>query len=69
MIKLYVLKCQDGYIKETSEGLQCVELKKASVYDKKNLNKAKGLLEKAEEAGVTGIHLVELTITEKQYRQ
>jgi len=67
MIKLYALKCRDGYIKETSGGLQRVELKKASVYDKDNLNKAKGILEKAEEAGFVGIHLVELTITEKRY--
>ncbi len=66
MIKLYALKCKDGYIKEDAQKLQCVGINKASVYGKDSLEKINQLLKKAEKAGFANPRLVELTITEKE---
>ncbi len=66
MIKLYAVKCRDGYVRNSGEeGCQCVPFNKASVYnDPVNLE---DIVPLAEKAGIKDIKRVELTITERDY--
>ncbi len=64
MIKLYALKCRDGYVRNSrEEGCQCVPFNKASVYNDPVSLEEIVLL--AEKAGIKDIMRVELTIKER----
>ncbi|RQD77200.1 MAG: hypothetical protein D5R97_02895 [Candidatus Syntrophonatronum acetioxidans] len=69
-MKLYALKHQEGYLKDSPEGPVSVELNKASVYKEHTSKKLKDLKKKAEREGFEEIRLIELTIIEKDpYRE
>jgi len=63
-MKLYALKCDQGYLRRTESGCQTVKLDKATVVDESGLQEMETFAEAASEAGFTNIYLVELVITE-----
>ncbi len=67
-MKLYAIKCRGGYVKnDTEKGYICVDLRKATVYDKVDLNRLNEVINCARDKGITDIKIVELTITERDY--
>jgi hypothetical protein len=65
-MNLYLLKCQQGYIKkEGTEGLAIVALEKASVFKNKDSKELNSLKEQAILSGIKEISLVMLTIRER----
>jgi hypothetical protein len=65
-MKLYLLKCQQGYFKkEGNEGFAIVALEKASVFKKRDSEELNNLKEKVILSEIKGVSLVMLTITEK----
>ncbi|QHA00978.1 hypothetical protein [Dehalobacter restrictus] len=64
MMKLYALKCDQGYLKRTETGCQCVDLEKATVVTEIGLDALDKLAEKASQAGCCKIFVIELQVTE-----
>lgn len=67
VIKLYALKCQDGYLRVSNmECYQCVEMDKASVFPLEKLSVLKEILERAKKNGLVAVRVVELIVTENE---
>jgi hypothetical protein len=65
-MKLYLLKCQQGYFKKVgAEGFEIVNLEKASVFKNRDSEELNNLKEKVILSEIKGVSLVMLTITEK----
>ncbi|WP_156203356.1 hypothetical protein [Candidatus Syntrophocurvum alkaliphilum] len=65
MIKLYAIKCNSGYIKNSqNEELKCVSLDKASVFGDERLNQVNEVINQAKKKGLKEIRLVTLNIIE-----
>jgi len=66
MVKLYVLKCDGGYVRSNSpQGCSCVEIEKASVFREKNTMESEALAQRAIMEGINNVRLVELKVIEK----
>ncbi len=66
MLKLYVLKCDGGYVRSNSpQGCSCVEIDKASVYKEINLMELETLSNRAARKGIKNVRLVVLKVIEK----
>ncbi len=65
IIKLYAIKCLEGYLKKTPDGFEYVGLNKASVYNNKDSPELSELHQLASKAGASQIRIVELDIIEK----
>lgn len=66
-MKLYALKCDDGYLKRDQEkGCIIVSIEKASVFDENNPGAIEPLLKEIRGKGWGQIKLVELSIVEKE---
>ncbi len=66
-VKLYALKCEQGYIRYREGECQCVKLEKAGVYpapDNPGLGEAAAAAGRAE---FNNLKIVELTLEEKDY--
>jgi hypothetical protein len=63
-MKLFALKCDQGYLRKTESGCQCVNLEKASVVKEPDLLNMNILAENAFQAGYQNIYLIELVVTE-----
>ncbi|MFZ5974043.1 MAG: hypothetical protein ACOYU3_01365 [Bacillota bacterium] len=63
-MKLYALKCTQGYLRKTETGCQSVKLEKATVVDASGLQRMEAFANTAKEAGYTDVCLIELIVTE-----
>ena len=63
MMKLFALKCDQGYLRRTESGCQCVNLEKATVVKETDLVGVDALVENAAQAGYQNIYLIELLVT------
>ncbi len=63
-MKLYAVKSGERYLKYSGDNVELVGMEKASVYPSEEA--AKALLESAQKAGFTNVHIVVLTITETE---
>ena len=64
MLKLYALKCDQGYLRKMESGCQCVNIEKATVVNATGLAAMDTLCENARQAGCQNIYLIELLVTE-----
>lgn len=64
MMKLFALKCDQGYLRRIESGCQCVNMEKATVVSETDLAGMDALAESARQAGYQNIYLIELLITE-----
>jgi len=65
-VKLFALKCDEGYLKKASSVIQCVPVEKATVVSDSGLEKMELIAAAAKKAGITNILLIELVVTEGQ---
>ena len=66
MVKLYVLKCDGGYVRSNSlRECSCVGIDKASVFNENNLMEPEALTQRAVMEGINNVCLVELKVIEK----
>lgn len=63
-MKLYALKCVQGYLRKTASGCLTVNLEKATVVAESGLLEMEAFAQVAKEEGFLDIRLVELTVTE-----
>jgi hypothetical protein len=63
-MKLYVLKCDQGYLRRLESGCQSVKLEKATVVNESGLEEMEAIAKFAGKAGFTKICLMELFVTE-----
>ena len=67
VIKLYALKCKDGYLRVSNmDCYQCVKMDKASVFPLEKLSVLKENLEKAKNNGMVDVRIVELIVIENE---
>lgn len=65
MIRMFAIKCQEGYLRIINEQeITCVSLAKATVFQEVPFSVAK-VIDNAEKAGLTQLRVVELHISEK----
>ena len=66
-IKLYALKCKDGYLKvSNTDCYHCVEMDKASVFPLEKFTVLKENFERAKNNGMVDVRIVELIVTENE---
>lgn len=63
-MKLYALKCDQGYLRKTESGCQSVRLEKATVVNQTGLEGLETLAVAAGKAGFPNIYIIELLVTE-----
>lgn len=66
---LYALKCDEGYIKISNNGLKTVSIQHASVFTQITEPELDSLCQQALEKGRKGLCLVELQISEKTIKR
>lgn len=64
MMKLYALKCDQGYLRRTESGSHLVAIEKATVVPENGIPAMDALAEYAARSGCQDIHLVELLVSE-----
>jgi hypothetical protein len=65
-MKLYALKCPDGYLKVSANTCCCVELEKASVFPKEKLSCFPDYINTAGRSGFSNVKVVELIVKENE---
>jgi hypothetical protein len=65
-MKLYALKCPDGYLKASGNTCSCVELEKASVFPKEKFSCFPDYINTAGKSGFVNVKVVELIVEENE---
>lgn len=65
-MKLYALKCQDGYLKVNGNSYCCVGLEKASVFPVEKLSCFPDFINFAGKSGFANVKVVELIVKENE---
>ncbi|HWQ89640.1 MAG TPA: hypothetical protein VN374_06665 [Desulfitobacteriaceae bacterium] len=65
-MKLYALKCRDGYLKVSADAYSCVELAKASVFPEEKYSALAEYLNAAGRLGFPDVRITELLVTENE---
>jgi hypothetical protein len=63
-MKLYALKCDQGYLRRAETGCQLVQLEKATVVNETGLEGLVTFAATAGQAGFINIYIIELLVTE-----
>lgn len=63
-MKLFMLECDGGYVKQSSTGCGRVSIGKATVVNQSGLKEIELIAKSSKKAGLNNIRLVELTVTE-----
>ncbi|HWQ71902.1 MAG TPA: hypothetical protein VN370_06215 [Desulfitobacteriaceae bacterium] len=66
MMKLYALKCPDGYLKVSGNSCCCVELEQASVFPREKLSCFPDYINIVGKSGFVKIRVVELIVKENE---
>jgi hypothetical protein len=63
-VKLYALKCREGFLRVSAEAYSCVELAKASVFPEEKYSALAEYLKTAVQLGFPDVRITELLVTE-----
>jgi len=65
-VKLYALKCRDGFLRISADTYSCVELAKASVFPEEKYSALAEYLNTAGQLGFPDVRITELLVTENE---
>jgi hypothetical protein len=65
-VKLYALKCREGFLRVRADAYCCVELAKASVFPEEKYSALAEYLNTAVQLGFPDVRITELLVTENE---